>query len=1251
MAGIMSLSAQTVYYWRNDQTFNANNYWSSTSPNFFWNGSAGAVPTGGDIIQFEGVNGLVSTNDLVATNRFKINFFNSTASHTLNGSTTNVFYDFGGNHPLIQNWTGVLQTINFPFQIGNESALNYAYGMHIWAGSGGLNIGSTISAANATGVTKELVLTAGASQNLTLSGVISDGSGAIKLAKWGAGTLFLSGNNTYSGTTIVSDGTLKLGSSTALGSIAGSTTVNTGYSLDLNGMTYTNAEPLNTRGAGFSGAGAVNNSSSTPATFPGLLTLLSASTITGGAGTIALSNTGTITGAYDLTLDGASGGSVASIIGIGAGNLVKNGTGIWKLSAINTYTGQTQINNGELWIESGGDINTASAIWLGNGGTLSTSAKIYLSSLTGGTTFARAINVNAGDAGTRIIGGQNTSGTNTFSGNIIRSSNQPLTVDVPNSGGSLTLSGTINGSGEFKKIGNGTLTISGTNSGNFGGSAWNIEQGTMSFAFFGTNLNAKPVILGNAIDIGTVIYTGSGGAQTVPISTNAGGGKLINISTGDLSITPVTQTQTIAGTFEIACNSIRNVSIAYILNGAGGLKVTSTSTGILTLSRANTYSGITSINSGTLRLGAANAIPSGVTGVQSAVTINGGTLSTGASSAGFSCGTSAYPMGALTVGASGGTISLATTSSAQNLYFANSSAATWGVGTLNITGWTGTAGSTGTNGHIFIGSSEAGITAAQLAQISFNGYTAGAQILSTGEIVPIQTSISSAISSSTLGLKTSTNLTVASGGALTIDNNSSVNSITVAPGSKLTLGNGNTLTASSGITLQSDATGTATFVDTNNSSPQATTGTVQQYLTDQRNWYTTSPISAGTAAGLNLGTSVQTYSESAKSWTILTGSDALVAGKGYVSVATTGTGTTGTVSFNGTLNTGTITVPVTRTESGSSRGFNLVANPYPSYLDWSLVTSDGSNANIGSTMWFRTKNTLGAYTFATHNGTSGETVTGTANTTITKFIPPLQAFWIRVNTNVGQTTYSTSISFKNGMRAHRDNNGNKLKAPKMDERKRLRLQVSNGAIADETLLYFDANAQDSFDNYDSPKMFNNTTSVPEIYTQVSAEKLVINGLNEVKYNTEIPLGFATAQANDFSIKTTEYNNFEAGTKVILKDKLNPSTEFELSEGAVYNFSSQVTTPTTDRFSLLFRAPGVTTEIDNATKLDVQVFVNANNQITIIAPEKTAYSIYNGVGQLIENGILNSKLKTIYCKLTQGVYVVKVADVSKRVIIK
>jgi len=501
---------------------------------------------------------------------------------------------------------------------------------------------------------------------------------------------------------------------------------------------------------------------------------------------------------------------------------------------------------------------------------------------------------------------------------------------------------------------------------------------------------------------------------------------------------------------------------------------------------------------------------------------------------------------------------------------------------------------------------------------------------------------------------TTCDVTVAAGAELTVDATKTLKTVTVSAGGKLTLGSAALTTDM--ITLQSDATGTATLVDNTTSSPQAVTATVQQYLTADRNWYTASPIATGTAAGLNKGTSVQTYSESAKSWSIMNSGDALVAGKGYVSVATTGTGTTGAVSFTGTLNTGTITVPVTRTESGNSRGFNLVANPYPSYLDWSLVKADGANLNIGSTMWFRTKNTLGAYTFATHNGTSGETVTGTANTTITKFIPPSQAFWIRVNANVntGDVNYPnhvTSITFKNSMRAHRDDNGNKLKAPKLDERKRIRLQVSNGTTADETLLYFDTNAQNIFDDYDSPKMFNNTATVPEIFTQAGDEKLVINGMTELRYNTEIPLGFSTAQANDFSISANELSNFEAGTKVILIDKQNPTVETELSNGVAYNFSAPITAASTGRFSLLFRAPGTVNGLNNAEKLNAQVFVNAANQITIIAPEKCNYAIYNALGQLIENGVTNYKLNTVNYKLNIGVYVVKVNNQLTRVIVK
>ena len=55
--------------------------------------------------------------------------------------------------------------------------------------------------------------------------------------------------------------------------------------------------------------------------------------------------------------------------------------------------------------------------------------------------------------------------------------------------------------------------------------------------------------------------------------------------------------------------------------------------------------------------------------------------------------------------------------------------------TLTIKGWTGTAGSSGTNGQLFVGIDNTGLTAIQLAQITFEGF-GNPTILATGEVVP-----------------------------------------------------------------------------------------------------------------------------------------------------------------------------------------------------------------------------------------------------------------------------------------------------------------------------------------------------------------------------------------------------------------------------------------------------------------------------------------------------------------------------------
>lgn len=528
-----------------------------------------------------------------------------------------------------------------------------------------------------------------------------------------------------------------------------------------------------------------------------------------------------------------------------------------------------------------------------------------------------------------------------------------------------------------------------------------------------------------------------------------------------------------------------------------------------------------------------------------------------------------------------------------------------------------------------------------------NGWVGYNEIDVTGTPSPIQISANTNISS--LSLTPTTSISVENDVELVIDANTTLKDIRVKPNGKLTIAGSNTISTTDGVALQSDNTGSATLID--NYTTPTINATVEQYVGSGRNWYLSSPITNADFSALSRGTSVVEFNETTKSWENVTSGN-LMPGKGYVQVATstpTVTGTTGLLTFSSLTNSGDVTVGVSRTESGASRGFNLVGNPYPSYLDWSLVKADAANADISSTIWFRTKNTSGNYTFATHNGTSGETVTGTANTTITKFIPPMQAFWIRVNENLSKSSYNSGITFKNTMRSHRDDNENLLKAPKIDDRKRLRLQLTNGSIADETLVYFDANAKDDFDNYDSQKMFNNITTQPELYTKLSDEKLVINGLCQIKDNSELVIGYNCNQGGELKFQVVELKNLD-NNKIFLLDKLT-NIETELTAGTEYSFSSSAAANNETRFSLIFHSKNNSTAIEETLNTTINVFVNPNNELVIMTNEKSNYAIFNAIGQKIDGGTITSEQHTSNHKLRSGIYVVKVNNVTSRVIIK
>ena len=505
-----------------------------------------------------------------------------------------------------------------------------------------------------------------------------------------------------------------------------------------------------------------------------------------------------------------------------------------------------------------------------------------------------------------------------------------------------------------------------------------------------------------------------------------------------------------------------------------------------------------------------------------------------------------------------------------------------------------------------------------------------------------------------LSLNSFSDVTVSTG-ELTINTDASVKSITVAKGAKLTYSSG-TLSTTNGIKLQNTDTGTASFVDTRTSdSPSPIAGTVEQAITEtNRNWYVAIPVSGKYASDITLtGAKIVQRNEAQSRWDDVTGS--LIPGVGYIAVASTNSGTT-TWSLNGNLNSGKVQVDITN--SGASyTGFNLLGNPYPSYLNWEQVLNlNTTNASLlQSSIWYRTAaynsgTSKFDYTFNTYNSTGR--ISTPASTS--GYIPPMQAFWVRANS-------AGKVTFTNAMRSHGDGASNKLKAPSANKvnQQILRLQISNGTNMDETVIYTNPNASNSFDNFDSPKMSNNSASVPEIFTVAGSEQLVINGMNCITPNQEISLGFTTGQSNAFSIKATEVSNFDAGTQVVLLDN-QTNTQWNLTDGSAYNFSSDITSSNTSRFSIIFKSASVTTgNINNSDSNSIQIYRNDNNLIAVnccneIIGQASA-SVYNAAGQkLTEQNLQHST--TVFSKsFTAGLYLVSVTvngkTTTQKVVIK
>ncbi|MGA8480310.1 MAG: autotransporter-associated beta strand repeat-containing protein [Chthoniobacterales bacterium] len=521
-----------------------------------------------------------------------------------------------------------------------------------FGGSLRIGIGGTLGSIGGN-ITNNGLLTFDRSDTLTFAGIIS-GPGDVQ--QNGTGTTVLTGNNTYTGDTIINAGTLQLGN--------GGTTGNTiGNSVDDEGMLAFDRSNVLAFAGTISGKGSVQQNGT------GTIILTGNNTYTGGttinAGTLQIGNggtTGSIGGnVFDkgtLIFDRSDTITFSGAIS-GSGNLVQSGGGILTLSGTNSYTGTTTVNAGVLQAGSASAFSPTSAFIVNAGAVLSldgfdstvgslsgagivtttvfgvkTPSSIMLTVGTNNvsTTFSGKLEEGTGLAlvlnkvgtGTLILTGNNTySGGTMISAGMLQlgsgGTTGSITGAVTDNGilafdlsDSIIFDGVISGTGSVQQIGTGTTVLTGNNTYS-GGTT--VSAGTLQLGNGGTTGS----ITGNVIDNGILVFnrsnsivfdgviSGSGSVQQIGSGTTVltgnntySGGTTVSAGTLQLGNggTSGSITGNVVDNGILAFNRSDVVTFGGVISGTGSLQQNGTGTTVLVMD--NTYTGTTTVNSGSL---------------------------------------------------------------------------------------------------------------------------------------------------------------------------------------------------------------------------------------------------------------------------------------------------------------------------------------------------------------------------------------------------------------------------------------------------------------------------------------------------------------------------------------------------------------------------------------------------------------------------------------------------------------------------
>lgn len=401
----------------------------------------------------------------------------------------------------------------------------------------------------------------------------------------------------------------------------------------------------------------------------------------------------------------------------------------------------------------------------------------------------------------------------------------------------------------------------------------------------------------------------------------------------------------------------------------------------------------------------------------------------------------------------------------------------------------------------------------------------------------------------------------------------------------LSLTNGNFAT-NDALTLVSDISGTARVAEITGGSITGNV-TMQRYIpAGTTNWrLLTSPLNGSTLNDwqddfITSGypgspfpnfpfVSIYTYDESISGSNLNNGyvaatsnTQSINAGEGFwVYCGDTSIGTNPfTIDVFGEINQGSISPSLSFTSSGdvSQDGWNLVANPYPSPIDFSNINLTGSLEN---SYWIYDPQSGNSEVWDEDFGMSN---LGLANGNIASS----QAFWLHATGTAG-VTFEEADKAANAGGIFKVSNSNEYFALRVDDE-------SNNSFYDRLIIRIDDNASVDLDAFDTHKLYSGHVDAPRLASVTDdGFDLAIQSTPLTGIMRSIPVKMESNLTGQFSITAQDLEHFE-GSCLLLEDLQNGNI-INLMTDSVYYFY-QFGNSAMPRFLLhLQAAPTVTLE--------------------------------------------------------------------------